>query len=90
MVLIRKIKFRYKTPLINRRGVFEVNKDYSNFKASPSNDSSATLIESVGQPSNASIISSINTSGISTIPWLSSNGHANTIYFVALFKTIEW
>ncbi len=39
-------------------GIFEVIKDYSNFKASPSNDSSATLIESVGQPSNASIISS--------------------------------
>ena len=33
---------------------------------------SATLIESVVQPSNASIISSSNTSGISTVPALSS------------------
>ena len=38
---------------------------YSNLTASPSNDSSATLIESVGQPSNASIMSSNKTSGIS-------------------------
>lgn len=45
---------------------------YSNFNGSPSKDSSATLIESVGQPSKASIMSSSRTSGISTIPWLSS------------------
>ena len=37
---------------------------YSNFKASPSKGSSSILIESVGQPSRASSISSYNSSGI--------------------------
>src|SRR5699024_12579467 len=46
---------------------------YSNFRGSPSKDSSSILIESVGQPSKASSMSSYNSSGTSAVPWLSSS-----------------